>query len=272
MRASPHAAGRIMQTASTIESSRDFLQIPPHRASADAVLEWEIFRGKYPGDALIGVLFQPRDESVSSPASIADGVMTGTGLHPPDDEKIPSLIDSFLQNVHTKNPLLDAELLVKHGRRCAEHGVGWDALSCLVLLACALGTVAKPFGTSITQQPVLPRGTVDLAPSSASCSAHVYAKELQQAESCFALACRRLGSLKHTLLGAQCYFFAGGKSDSQMIEGIGICNTRSQSTSCTRCGRFFPGNTSSMRRFSISYTARPPTVSRKATRMFPRSL
>jgi hypothetical protein len=181
--------------------------------SADTVLQWAIFQEKYSQDSLINGLFQAQDDNSpslreSSKLPISDEDVRFTGLHPPDDERIPHLIDSFLQNVHTKNPILDVESLVKHGRKCAQHGVGWDGLSCLVLLACALGSVAKPFDMSIAQQAAL-RGETDI-PSSSASSSNIYAQELQQAESCFTLACRRLGLMNHTILGAQCHFFAGG--------------------------------------------------------------
>ena len=180
--------------------------------SADTILEWSIFQGKYPRDALIGELFQakagaehPAENSDRSPL---DEFMRGRGLRPLDDEKIPHLIDAFLQFIHTKNPILDVESLVKHGRKCAEHGVGWDGLSCLVLLACALGTIAQPFDTSFKQKTHSPHGSLEESPTPGSL--HVYAEQLQQGESCFALACRRLGSLKPTMLGVQCHFLAGG--------------------------------------------------------------
>lgn len=179
--------------------------------SADTVLQWEVFNGKYGQNSLIGTLFQPRDGQGSNKSHGVDEVVRTTGLRPPDDERIPSLIDSFLQNVHTKNPILDVESLVKHGRKCTEQGIGWDGSSCLVLLACALGSVAKPFDTSITKRTVVPPRNISLPSLSTSGSSHVYAAELQQAESCFALACRRLGLLRHTMVGAQCYFFAGGQ-------------------------------------------------------------
>ena len=195
-------------TPTTLEPSRDFLQIPPPRASADTVLEWEVFQGKYERNALIGILLDANSYSENSVdgalgSSSVGGFASTTSLKQLDDERIPSLIDSFLQNVHTKNPILDVESLVKHGRRCAVSGVGWDSLSCLVLFACALGSVAKPFSTSTTQQQVP-------TSSSMNSSIRVFAAELQQAETCFTLACRRLGSLKPTVLGVQCYFFAGG--------------------------------------------------------------
>lgn len=192
-----------MQTVSAAESSRDFLQIPPHRASADTVLRWEVFGNKYPENALIGNLF--KDSAGSFHNNL---VTTNTSITPLEDEQIPMLIDRFLQNVHTKNPILDVEALVKHGRQCAERGIGWDARSCLVLMACALGSVAKPFSRPMPPDShVYDRRHVSTSTPS---TARLHAKELEQGDSCFTLACRRLGSLKYSMLSAQCYFFAGG--------------------------------------------------------------
>lgn len=195
------------QQQQPLEPSRDFLQIPQHAASADTVLRWEIFEQKFPPNALIGNLFQPNLADTTD-----DVITTPSRLTPLDEETIPSLIDRFLQNVHTKNPILDVEALVKHGRRCADQGIGWDGRSCLVLMACALGSVAKPFDKPIPQTGNIYRGSDDPMRGPAASSARMYAKELQQADSCFALACRRLGSLKYSLLGAQCHFFAGGEA------------------------------------------------------------
>ena len=205
---------------SPFETSRDFLRIPPQRASADVILQWEVFGGKYPPNALIGQLFTPGSGDVppssrtaASPAP--DLVTPSAGLLPLEEEQIPSLIDRFLTNVYTKNPILDVESLVSHGRKCADHGLGWDGWSCLVLMACALGSVAKPFSDRSRDSTALSPTTERTAKNAASSSARLYAKELQQADSCFTLACRRLGSLKYSMLGAQCYFFAGGKSPKE---------------------------------------------------------
>ncbi|KAI6781310.1 fungal transcriptional regulatory protein [Emericellopsis cladophorae] len=167
------------------EPSRDFLRIPPHCASADSILQWPVFNGAYPPNALISELFTQNQNG--------DLITPPTALVPFDEEQIPLLIDRFLVNVYTKNPILDVEDLLKSARRCAENGVGWDGASCLVLMACALGAVTRPFGTTVQ----------------AESSAKLYAKELQQGDSYFTLACRRLGSLRYSILGAQCYFFAG---------------------------------------------------------------
>ncbi|OAR01397.1 hypothetical protein LLEC1_04629 [Akanthomyces lecanii] len=187
-----------------LEPSRDFLQIPQHPASADTVLCWEIFEDKFPANALISSLFKPNLAD-----AVEDLIAAPSRLSPLDEENIPSLVDKFLQNVHTKNPILDVEALVKHGRRCADQGIGWDGRSCLVLLACALGSVVKPFDKSIPQSSNVYRCADYPMRQPAGSSSTMYAKELKQADSCFALACRRLGSLKYSLLGAQCHFFAG---------------------------------------------------------------
>lgn len=203
---------------SAIERSRDYLQIPPHKTSSDTVLTWPIFEQRYPANHLIQILFTP-SISLGGPTTSANQDESGEiytvpgGLRPPEDERIPALIDSFLQNVHTKNPVLDVESLVRRGRQCAEQGLGWDAWSCLVLLACALGSIAKPFEIA---SPGMDRSGQNTQPesllvASATSSAQLFTKELQAGESCFVLACRRLGLLRHTVLGAQCHFFAGGK-------------------------------------------------------------
>ena len=182
--------------SSTMEPSRDYLQIPAHRTTADTVLTWPIYKQQYPPNYLIEPLFKPD--------ATTDTVVVPGGLRSLADEKIPALVDNFLQNVHTKNPILDVEALVRHARRSSEQGVGWDAPSCLVLLACALGSLARPFDLT-GHAPEHDARAVGVS------SAALYAKDLQQAESCYVLACRRLGLLKHTIIGAQCHFFAGGE-------------------------------------------------------------
>ena len=193
------------------ESSQDYLQIPPHRTTADTVLTWPVFNGHYPPNYLIEPLFMSRN-SQSIRSDVSEDVMTVPGgLKSLADEKIPTLIDVFLANVHTKNPILDVESLVRSGRRAAEHGLRWDAASCLVLLACALGCIAKPFD-QCGYAPEIIASPLEVAKDTRRASvpsAVLYAKDLQLAESCYILACRRLGLLKHTVLGAQCHFFAG---------------------------------------------------------------
>lgn len=42
------------------------------------------------------------------------------------EEHIPSYVDQFLINVHTKNPVVDHTMLSQHVRNIAENGLGWD--------------------------------------------------------------------------------------------------------------------------------------------------
>ena len=173
------------------------------------MLNWEVFEGKYPPRALIGVLFTPvQNDLTPDPAPESESFTVAGGLMPLNEEQIPFLVDKFLENVHTKNPVLDVEQLVKQSRIIASKGLGWDAWSCLVLLASALGTIGKPFDASVTTSPASEGGNR----ATWTPDAPATPKERQQAESYFALACRRLGSLKHSILGAQCYFFAGGNT------------------------------------------------------------
>ncbi|KPI36833.1 uncharacterized protein AB675_11831 [Cyphellophora attinorum] len=177
------------------QSSRDFSHIPPHRTTADTVLTWPIFGGRFEPNHLIQPLLCNPDVSDSrehsNSVSEKDNYALTTSIGPLEDERIPTLVDSFLLNVHTKNPVLDVETLIVRGREASTRGLGYDAHSCIILLACALGCIAKPF------QP-------DAATPKVATS-----KELQMGEQCFVLACRRLGLLKQTVLAAQCHFFAG---------------------------------------------------------------
>jgi hypothetical protein len=212
------------EEAVVIERSRDYLQIPACRTTADTVLTWPIWRDKYGADSLIGTVFHSTgsnrpeiqgdggiQRSQSSDASndifVVNGGLTGLA-----DERIPSLIDNFLQNVYTKNPVLDVEDLVRHGRKAAEHGLGWDGMSCLILIACALGCIARPFDECllVRNQEMHSPGLSRAPSTNDGSSALLFAKDLQAGESCFVLACRRIGLLKTgTILGAQCHFYAG---------------------------------------------------------------
>ncbi|KAM0717786.1 hypothetical protein Q7P37_006118 [Cladosporium fusiforme] len=167
-----------------MEPAKDFLQIPAQKTSADVVLTWPIFEGQFSLNCLVEVLFTPeRDEETSS---------GGLDLH--NGTRVVTLVEQFLQNVHTKNPILDVELLLSQTRRVALEGFGNDASSCLVLIACALGSIAVPFESS---------------PSSHHQGDEKPPGFVEQAQSYFRLALLRLGLLRPTILGVQCYFYAG---------------------------------------------------------------
>lgn len=208
---SPTSSPRHAETVH--EVSKDYLRIPTCSSTADSVLTWPIFQGRFPSDYLIEILLDPTSRQPDAGTG-ADALVVPGGLEPLADERIPSLIDKFLENVHSKNPVLDVEALVHYGRRAAAGGLGWDAPSCLVLLACALGSIAVPFVVSEANQHEIEMNAPGITSSS------IFTKEIKQAESCYALACRRLGLLKHTILGAHCYFFSAGQSASGYFEWL----------------------------------------------------
>lgn len=190
------------------ERMKDFLKIPSHRTTADAVLAWDVFDGRWPRMALIGVHFRTTEQGgLLTFADKLDSAAVSTDLLLPNEEQIPSLVDKFLENVHTKNPVLDVEQLVKHSRRIAAQGLKWDGWTCLVLLASALGIIAKPFSSWMT----FPASPLHGREPSWTPEIPATAEELQRAESYFVLACRRIGCLRYSILGAQCQFFAGGE-------------------------------------------------------------
>ncbi|KFY47771.1 hypothetical protein V496_10463 [Pseudogymnoascus sp. VKM F-4515 (FW-2607)] len=185
------------QPATIDDAQKDYLRIPSTNTTADTILTWPIFAGEYPPEYLIEAILGKGEDDKSDAFTVRYGEFESLS-----DERIPSLIDRFLRNVHTKNPILDVDALLQYGQTAAARGPGWDAPSCLVLLACALGSVSFSFESSIAKQTEM--SSAGLTRTSAS----TYKKELRQAESCYALACRRLGLLKHTILGAQCYFYS----------------------------------------------------------------
>lgn len=189
------------------EWQKDYLQIPASRCSADTVLTWPIFRGQFRESFFITTLFQYHGEAEDRPT---ETWTVPDGLRYTSDEQIPALVDRFIQNVHTKNPILDLESLIRAGRHAAEVGIQWDAQSCLVLLACALGCISQPF-TASTHGLHEAHGSPDhRSRESKSCSA----TQLREGEAFFTLACRRIGALRYSVIGAQCHFFAGGMFDS----------------------------------------------------------
>ncbi|KAJ6127872.1 hypothetical protein N7471_009089 [Penicillium samsonianum] len=184
---------------------KDYLQIPAGRGSADTVLTWPIFQGQFRDSSLITTLFQ-YSNGIGEDRPTEWTLPEGLQFTP--DEQIPTLVDRFIQNVHTKNPILDLESLIRSGRSAAEIGLRWDAQSCLVLLACALGCISQPFASS-TQGYQTSRSSHDelgwRTPGITSSSD----TQLREGEAFFMMACRRIGLLRYSVIGSQCHFFAG---------------------------------------------------------------
>ncbi|PMD33104.1 hypothetical protein L207DRAFT_399121, partial [Hyaloscypha variabilis F] len=182
--------------------SKDYLRIPSSNTTADTVLTWPIFQSRFPPEHLTNTLLTNTTRERDENSENNEAFFVHLSFEPLSDERIPYLLNRFLENVHTKNPILDVEALIRWGKRAAAQGPGWDATSCLVLLACALGAISLPFQSSVADR------VGSSSYTSSTTSSTVFSREIRQAESCYSLACRRLGLLRHTVLGAQCYFYS----------------------------------------------------------------
>ncbi|KAL2851501.1 hypothetical protein BJY01DRAFT_260808 [Aspergillus pseudoustus] len=110
------------------------------------------------------------------------------------EEDVPLLIEDFLEHVHTKNPILDPNELRSICRRIGEDGFQWDGPSCLTLIACALGTISRPFSLE--------------SPSPQDAS-RFDAQDHATGESYYSAARKRIGLLDPSVIAIQCSFLVG---------------------------------------------------------------
>ncbi|KAG7110509.1 hypothetical protein HYQ44_010899 [Verticillium longisporum] len=120
----------------------------------------------------------------------------------PDDQFI-HFSKRFLAIVHPRNPILDGNELLRHARLIEENGLQWDSASCLVLIACALGSYTLPW-VKPSQIPHI----VDAWQGST-----VIEKDNRAtAEAYYAAALKRVGPLGHFVRDIQCLFLASVKN------------------------------------------------------------
>ncbi|KAF4437215.1 hypothetical protein FACUT_5869 [Fusarium acutatum] len=182
----------------------DDLTAPTGISSVESVLEWPTLAGIVAPSHILEALSDTKAGRghASSLTCGADNVPGfNTELRPisVDEKEIPRLVCQFLQHVHPVNPILDVDEIYSHSLRISKTGITWDGDSCIVLIACALGCIAKPYDTMVTS----PSGT------STASSIESQGEELEMASAYFGLARQRLGLLDQSLLAAQCHFFAG---------------------------------------------------------------
>ncbi|KAJ6110592.1 hypothetical protein N7486_002827 [Penicillium sp. IBT 16267x] len=65
-----------------------------------------------------------------------------------DKKVIPHLVELFIEEVHTKNPIIDIPQIQKDTEHVLTQGFGYNEESCLVLLYCALGSISCAFSPS----------------------------------------------------------------------------------------------------------------------------
>ncbi|KAH8714585.1 hypothetical protein BGZ61DRAFT_349210 [Ilyonectria robusta] len=190
------------QTTSTKAPASNAVSRPHALARCESLLRWPIFNGIVSEEVariesfLTDSDYKARQQDANAPTRHASQEQTGKGIR--DDAFVP-LCRKFLTHVHPRNPVLDADELMRFARDAEEHGVKWDSESCLVLLACALATYTNPW-----------EPPVDLANDAAATEAHLQdqADSRMEADVYYLAAKKRLGLLGHSIQDIQCLFLA----------------------------------------------------------------
>ncbi|KAL3418702.1 vegetative cell wall protein gp1 [Phlyctema vagabunda] len=183
------------------------MRIPSTRTSPDTILCWPIFQGNYPQDCLVNTIFGAEDAPDQDHPSHGQVPTRNIGRCASSllyrEDNIPLLVERFIALVHIKNPLLDIAALRRNAKMVAENGPSWDGVSCLVLLACALGSLAQPLKVEWPQQHDLSIDEPSLQSTSHS------RDDLETAGSYYILARKRIGLLSNGIVRSQCYFWSG---------------------------------------------------------------
>ncbi|KAH8693734.1 hypothetical protein BGW36DRAFT_383597 [Talaromyces proteolyticus] len=159
----------------------------------ETVLAWDVFRGRFNSQLDLKSLL--RDvESPPSPNTSPVGE-TIPLINSLELGSCNRLLDSFLVRVHIANPILDIGLARGYMNHACIHGVGWDAQSCLVLLVCALGSIAEAFHDVHGHTSLMTRNSPSFT------LARVFFEASQ----------KRIGLLLRGsgVLEAQCFFYSG---------------------------------------------------------------
>ncbi|KAF1922687.1 uncharacterized protein M421DRAFT_350517 [Didymella exigua CBS 183.55] len=170
-------------------------------SSVERILAWPIWDNSdlTTAEDVSDAVFTPDFEGIWAEPTQEDDLPHGPKMRSsliqtnPQGQDLTACVENFLLCVHSRNPFLD----VDHLRRCvsvvAELGPAWDPSSCLVLLAAALGVVAKPLGAAV--------------PSSNS--SHRKDADWATAETYYYAARRRFGLLDPHITSTQCYVLSG---------------------------------------------------------------
>lgn len=137
--------------------------------SGQDVLDWPVFEGKYDRRWIEALIFDPTlpcndlslNEPCTSPRVTDDSIRdrfedprqgSGLGVGVREDD-VPHLVETFLVNVHVKNPIFDPEYLRKMAKAVTEHGFDWKPSSCLVVRAdiCYLQPYADKHSSSCSR-------------------------------------------------------------------------------------------------------------------------
>ncbi|OAL54655.1 hypothetical protein IQ07DRAFT_531020 [Pyrenochaeta sp. DS3sAY3a] len=206
----------ISQTSAKIAKD-NIAPIPGHEyfGSSEDILEWPIFQGRYdrrwiearifdptlPCDDIYGTSHTPNfnDNTTPNKCGVArQNSSSGPGVR---EEDVPQLIETFLLNVHVKNPIFDPEYLRKMAKAVVEDGFDWKASSCLVLIVCALAAISSSFARHPTSHAQKGQEHTDNSLSNTS--------GYHTAEAYYTASRKRIGLLSNNLLATECYFMFG---------------------------------------------------------------
>ncbi|KXH29217.1 hypothetical protein CSIM01_00945 [Colletotrichum simmondsii] len=170
----------------------------------ESMLRWPVFEGIVPEDDariesfILEFGTDMADNGLDQPSN--SSMVNGSGIQ--EDAFVP-LCRKFLTHVHPRNPILESNELIAYAKQATEHGIGWDAPSCLVLLACALASLTTPWIppreiASMTQINVL---ETPLPPI-------LEPQDCGIAEAYYLAASKRIGLLGPSIIDIQCLFLA----------------------------------------------------------------
>ncbi|KAH7381531.1 hypothetical protein BKA66DRAFT_419113 [Pyrenochaeta sp. MPI-SDFR-AT-0127] len=148
--------------------------IPPLPHTVEHVLAWPVFKGRFNDHTRLMQLLRS-SPPLEQPTSVNFDLEVGTCKY---------LLEQCFEHILSKNPVLEEDSMRKIMNFVCLNGIGWDADSCLVLLVCALGSIASPDASQT---------------------------DWVTARSYFGAAQRRMGMLVtwDGLIVPQCYFLAG---------------------------------------------------------------
>ncbi|KAH6695663.1 hypothetical protein F5X68DRAFT_258227 [Plectosphaerella plurivora] len=181
-----------------IVDTDDCLEVLAPFASLDYILTWPIFAGRWPFDLFSKEVYNRSFGSGKSPSDDSPQPTRGHQRQGISEEDVPDLIDRYLHFVYPKNPIFYTRELREHARRIAEDGFDWDAPSCLILVACALGAISCRFDPIHEAGHLVGRNSVDET-----------ATRRQMAEAYFLAARKRMGMLEPSLIASQCHMLSG---------------------------------------------------------------
>ncbi|EXJ90828.1 hypothetical protein A1O1_03933 [Capronia coronata CBS 617.96] len=185
------------------------LRIPSARTSADNVLLWPIFEQRYQAHFFVSGLFtrsfHAGNGNQGSQTFLNPGLRlnstTNVSMGISIEENVVEHVEAFLMLVYPKNPVLDPVKLRRYAQAVEENGIGWNDESCLVLLVCAVGSMAVPFSGLQAHNGLHLSGEIS--------SQEAFSEKLAIARYYYKLAQKRIGLLSGAITKAQCHFLLG---------------------------------------------------------------